>query len=164
MPPWKERFGGRFPEDVLPELETCRQVVEAVTRYLGVASRGPRVEIDPDSEIPSAYYRVDEFPESLQLGQSLAMAKALDLENPYFKVHQGLLSNRTMIDGREYVNFASFNYLGMSGDPVVAQAAMDAVDRYGTSVSASRARLPARRTCTGNSNRPSPGSSGPTTP
>ena len=31
----EERFGGRFPEDVMPELETCRQVLEAVEMYLG---------------------------------------------------------------------------------------------------------------------------------
>src|SRR5262249_14435485 len=31
----EERFGGRFPQDVKPELETCRQVLEAVEMYLG---------------------------------------------------------------------------------------------------------------------------------
>ena len=36
------------------------------------------------------------------------------------------------------INFSSYNYLGMSGDPAVAQAAKEAIDRYGTSVSASR--------------------------
>src|SRR5262249_46762791 len=34
--------------------------------------------------------------------------------------------------------FTTFNYLGMSGEPAVAQAAKNAIDRYGTSVSASR--------------------------
>jgi len=44
----------------------------------------------------------------------------------------------TVIGGRRLVNFCSYNYLGMSGDPLVAQAAKEAVDRFGTSVSASR--------------------------
>ena len=35
----EERFGGRFPEEVLPEMITCRQVVEAVERYLGGVER-----------------------------------------------------------------------------------------------------------------------------
>ena len=43
-----------------------------------------------------------------------------------------------MIDGRELINFSSYNYVGMSGDPAVSQAAKEAIDRYGTSVSASR--------------------------
>jgi 8-amino-7-oxononanoate synthase len=43
-----------------------------------------------------------------------------------------------MIDGRELINFSSYNYVGMSGDPRVTQAAKDAIDRFGTSVSASR--------------------------
>src|SRR5690606_28866007 len=44
----------------------------------------------------------------------------------------------TVIDGREYINFANYNYLGLTGHPAVNQAAKDAVDRYGTSASASR--------------------------
>jgi 8-amino-7-oxononanoate synthase len=36
------------------------------------------------------------------------------------------------------LNFASYNYLGMSGHPKVVEAAKQAIDTYGTSVSASR--------------------------
>ncbi len=60
------------------------------------------------------------------------------LGNPYFGVHQGITNDRTMIDGRELINFASYNYVGTSGDPAVSAAAKAAIDRYGTSVSASR--------------------------
>lgn len=62
----------------------------------------------------------------------------MGLPNPYFTVHQGVTNDRTMIDGREMVNFCSYNYLGMSGDPIVVAAAQHATARYGTSVSASR--------------------------
>ena len=30
----EERFGGRFPEEMLPQLETCRDVVDAVENHL----------------------------------------------------------------------------------------------------------------------------------
>lgn len=40
--------------------------------------------------------------------------------------------------GTTYLNFCSYNYLGMSGDPAVNQAAKEAVEIHGTSVSASR--------------------------
>ena len=36
------------------------------------------------------------------------------------------------------INFANYNYLGLSGDPDVTRAAQDAVARWGSSVSASR--------------------------
>src|SRR5229473_5979965 len=36
------------------------------------------------------------------------------------------------------INWSSYNYLGLSGDPQVSRAAQEAVERYGTSVSASR--------------------------
>jgi len=53
-------------------------------------------------------------------------------------VHQGITNDRTIIGGEEYVNFCSYNYLGMSGDPIVVEAAREAVAKFGTSVSASR--------------------------
>jgi 8-amino-7-oxononanoate synthase len=43
-----------------------------------------------------------------------------------------------VIGGREMVSWATYNYLGMSGEPEVAVAAKAAIDRFGTSVSASR--------------------------
>src|SRR6266850_2607636 len=43
-----------------------------------------------------------------------------------------------MIGNRTYVNFSSYNYAGLNGDPRITAAAKAAIDRYGTSVSASR--------------------------
>ena len=62
----------------------------------------------------------------------------LGLENPYFQPHAGIAGARTWIGDREYDNFVSYNYLGLNGDPRVSAAAKAAIDRYGTSVSASR--------------------------
>ena len=53
-------------------------------------------------------------------------------------MHEGITNDRTVIGGRELINFASYNYVGTSGDPLVSAAAKAAIDRYGTSVSASR--------------------------
>ena len=133
----EERFGGRFPEEILPELQTCRQVVEAVETYLGTEPRARTVR-PADAEIPPEHYRPESFPEYLKLKQSLDMLESSGLGNPYFTVHQCVSNDRTVIDGREMVNFSSYNYLGMSGDPVVVRAAQDAAGKYGTSVSASR--------------------------
>jgi 8-amino-7-oxononanoate synthase len=133
----EERFGGRFPEEILPDLETCRQVVEAVDKYLGKEPRAKPAR-SAQGEIPPESYQLDKFPEYVRLRQNLDMLESSGLGNPYFTVHQGLTNDRTVIDGREYINFTSYNYVGMSGDPVVVKAAQDAAAKYGTSVSASR--------------------------
>jgi 8-amino-7-oxononanoate synthase len=53
-------------------------------------------------------------------------------------LHEGLAGATTQIDGREYINYANYNYLALSGHPEISSAAKAAIDRYGTSVSASR--------------------------
>jgi len=65
-------------------------------------------------------------------------ARLLGLENPFFRPHEGIAGARTRIGNRELLNFASYNYLGLNGDPRVAQAAKDAIERHGVSASASR--------------------------
>jgi 8-amino-7-oxononanoate synthase len=65
-------------------------------------------------------------------------AEYLGIEDPFFRVHEGLAGAETVIGDNCCVNFASYNYIGLNGDPRVAAAAKAAIDRYGTSVSASR--------------------------
>jgi len=133
----EEKFGGRFPEEVLPELETTRQLVEAVRRYLGTEPRRPSAR-PADAAIPPETYCIEKFPEYARLRENLDMLESSGIGNPFFSVHEGPTSDRTIIGGRELISFSSYNYLGMSGDPVVSAAAKAAIDRYGTSASASR--------------------------
>ena len=65
-------------------------------------------------------------------------SEALGLSDPFFKAHEGLAGATTRINGRELINFSSYNYLNLSGDPRVNQAIQEAVEQYGSSVSASR--------------------------
>lgn len=62
----------------------------------------------------------------------------MGLKNPYFDMHEGTARNTTQIDGREIINYSSYNYLGLSGDVRVFDAVDAAMRKYGTSVSASR--------------------------
>ncbi len=139
----EETFGGRFPEEVLQEIETVRETALAIEKYIGteprVAGRFRQVQQQhATGEIPTEYYQFDQLPEYVKLQQTKSMLSATGVPNPYFSVHQAITNDRTVIDGRELISFASYNYLGMSGDPVVTQAAQDAIGHYGTSVSASR--------------------------
>jgi 8-amino-7-oxononanoate synthase len=58
--------------------------------------------------------------------------------NRFFDVHEGITNDRATIHGKEYINFSNYNYINTSGDPEVTRAAVEACERYGTSVSASR--------------------------
>ena len=45
---------------------------------------------------------------------------------------------RIILDGREVINLAANNYLGLANHPVTVQAAKDAIDQYGVATTASR--------------------------
>lgn len=59
--------------------------------------------------------------------------------DPYSVAHAGRAGATVKsLDGRELIHLAGYNYVGLSGHPEVNQAAVEAVETYGTSVSASR--------------------------
>jgi len=88
--------------------------------------------------IPEDYYRFHLHPGFRQLLIINEAGKKFGVNSPFFKMHQGIAGSTTIIGENEYINFSSYNYLGLNGHPHVKEAAKDAIDRYGTSVSASR--------------------------
>lgn len=89
-------------------------------------------------EVKPEYYRIELFPKYRQLQQQLGEIRELGIDNPFFIPQERINNNTASIAGRELLNFATYNYLGMCGDPAVSLAAKNAIDLYGTSVSASR--------------------------
>ena len=65
-------------------------------------------------------------------------AEALGISDPYFRVHDGIAGAQTHIGGQPYINFSSYDYLGLNGRPEIAEGVAQAITRYGTTVSASR--------------------------
>lgn len=98
----------------------------------------PAPEIEITGEIPLEYYQFAQYPEYQHLQQQLEEIQQLGVKNPFFIPQEGLNNDRTIINGQELINYATYNYLGMSGDPTVSAAAKAAIEKYGTSVSASR--------------------------
>ncbi len=90
------------------------------------------------AEIAPEFFDFKRSREYRQLASQLSQFEMLGIDNPFFDVHERVTNDTTVIGGRELINFASYNYLGMSGDPAVASAAKAAIDQFGTSVSASR--------------------------
>ncbi len=131
----EDHFGGRMPEEVAVAIETVGDIVRAVEAHLGRSARKERRSID---EITLDCYSFEHYPEYLETRGRRERLEAAGFANPFFSVHEQITADTTVIDGRELINFSSYNYLGMSGHPDVSRAAKEAVDRYGTSVSASR--------------------------
>ncbi|MBV9077331.1 MAG: aminotransferase class I/II-fold pyridoxal phosphate-dependent enzyme [Methylobacteriaceae bacterium] len=67
-----------------------------------------------------------------------SFAAVIGLESPFFRVHEKRAGAETLIGNRTYTNFSSYDYLGLNGHPEVSAAAQAAIERYGTSTSASR--------------------------
>ncbi|MFH5210445.1 type I polyketide synthase [Antrihabitans sp. NCIMB 15449] len=91
----------------------------------------PARTVEPESTI-------GEFAEVQALADRLTMGEAIGVSNPYFLINDGVTRDTSVIGGETVINFSSYNYIGMSGHPVVVAAVQDAVARYGSSVSASR--------------------------
>lgn len=118
---------------------------QLIQRFLGKKTgAGKTADLQPAarsmarSHVPEAFTRFDRHPLYEKMLVPKAAADRLGLRNPFFIAHDGVAGAVTRIEGREYINFSSYNYLGLSGHPAISKAAKDAIDRYGTSASASR--------------------------
>jgi 8-amino-7-oxononanoate synthase len=104
----------------------------------GTGTAVPTARTTPHLAIPEAFTRFDRHPAYEKMLVPKAAADRLGLASPFFKVHEGVAGATTHINGRRYINFSSYNYLGLCGHPAINKAAKEAIDRYGTSASASR--------------------------
>lgn len=115
-----------------------QQALERKLRQAEKTPAMPEIVNAAFSEVPEAFYRFHLHPGYMQLRILHDGGERLGIRSPFFKVHEGTAGALTQIDGKSYINFASYNYLGLNGDPRVNTAAKEAIDRYGVSVSASR--------------------------
>ncbi|HEY1816101.1 MAG TPA: aminotransferase class I/II-fold pyridoxal phosphate-dependent enzyme [Kofleriaceae bacterium] len=94
--------------------------------------------LPPSAEIARENFAIEAFPEYVALKKRIHDVEDAGIDNPYFNVHERITADTAVIKGREVINFSTYNYLGLSGDPAVSRAAIDAIQKFGTSVSASR--------------------------
>jgi 8-amino-7-oxononanoate synthase len=152
------RYVMRFRAEWLAAVKTCGDLVDCVAeRMFDAADRSdepvPAARIaappaDDDArqgrDLPlAAAARApsdagDTFPEIAALERRLAAFESAGLANPFRLANEAVRGRTVRIGGRELVSFTSFDYLGLAGHPDVIRAAKDAIDRFGTSGSASR--------------------------
>src|SRR5690348_18306470 len=101
--------------------------------------RSPRLvrRSDPQNDDSAARLDVSELEGYREIRMIREAAEFLGIADPFFRVHEGIAGSETVIGNHTYVNFASYNYIGLNGHPDIAGAAKAAIDQYGTTVSAS---------------------------
>ena len=116
----EETFGGRFPEDILPAARNLpRRWSTAVENYLGPTPRA-RAERPAGRRDPAASTIASTcFPSIVEAAsRRWTCSSTAGLTQPVLHGPRAASpTTRTLIGGRELINFSSYNYLGMSGDP-----------------------------------------------
>ncbi|MBR1924137.1 MAG: aminotransferase class I/II-fold pyridoxal phosphate-dependent enzyme [Ruminobacter sp.] len=88
--------------------------------------------------VSSRFTSFSEHPQLLKLRTMQSLASTFNVGDPFFKEHDFVTGTVTHINGREYINYSSYNYLGMNGSAEVNDAVIEAIKKHGTSVGASR--------------------------
>jgi 8-amino-7-oxononanoate synthase len=115
------------------------RLIERLSSASPVRSARPTRQSDPEmGDTVGGRLGVSELEAYREIRMIREAAEFLGIADPFFRVHEGIAGAETVIEGRAYLNFASYNYIGLNGHPEITSAAKAAIDRYGTSVSASR--------------------------
>jgi 8-amino-7-oxononanoate synthase len=78
------------------------------------------------------------LPAFREIEMTRAAGAMMGVETPFFRRFEGRGGATALAEGAERLNFSSYDYCGLNHAPEVAEAAKAAIDRYGTSCSASR--------------------------
>ena len=89
-------------------------------------------------KVNSKYTSFSEHPMLQKIRALHNFASAFNVEDPYFKSHDFVTGTVTHMNGLEYINYSSYNYLGLNGNSEVNDAVIEAIKKHGTSVGASR--------------------------
>lgn len=67
-----------------------------------------------------------------------AKLSKIGIADPLYRNYQGVAGAKINYAARELINYSSYNYLGLNGDPRTIQAVTEVLAEEGTTVSASR--------------------------
>lgn len=129
----EEICGQRVPEE---EYALCRCVEDAALLLLRLEQGSVPEAAPEEKKTVTPITRFEDTPEYAAFQQRLRTAD--ETGNPYFLCNDSPLRDTSLHDGREILNFSSYNYAGMSGRPETVKAAQEAAAHYGCSASASR--------------------------
>lgn len=79
-----------------------------------------------------------EMPAYKQVQVMHAMTRKMGIHSPFNSCHESISKQYTRIYGEEFLNYSTYDYLGLNGHPRVNAAAVSALEAFGTSAGASR--------------------------
>lgn len=88
--------------------------------------------------VPERFGQFKELPDYKHLQIQLMVGEKMGILSPFFTCHETKAKGRTQIKGQEFLNFSTYDYLGLNGHPEIIAAALEAMKRFGTSAGASR--------------------------
>ena len=91
-----------------------------------------------DIKFKPEFLDVSKFPEHKELEQSRWFYGKSKYEWNLFREHLGISGATVHIDGRDFINFSSYNYLDLAGDERLLSAAKKAIDDFGVSTGSGR--------------------------
>jgi 8-amino-7-oxononanoate synthase/acyl carrier protein len=128
------RFGVIIEESDYYKCRTANDVSRLLYERLTGTAPEKKIAVHTLDVVP-----ITRFEDTPEYKSFLARSEALEKsKNPFFIRHDSALRDTSIVDGKEVLNFGSYNYLGLSGHPQVSRAAIEAVQSLGTSASGSR--------------------------
>ena len=133
------RYQMRFHASWLTGIRTCGDLMQRVADHMfDAADRAGSAVATTRRKAPVAEPGDDAWPECRALEDRFAALDEAGLESPFLIPNERVAGRVATIRGRETIAYTSFDYLGLAGHPDVKRAAMDAIERFGCSASASR--------------------------
>ncbi len=74
----------------------------------------------------------------LSFERLVAMGASMGMRNPLFLCHDGKAKATTSIEGNDYLNFSTYDYLDLNGHPEITAVVAETAEKFGTSAGASR--------------------------
>ena len=74
----------------------------------------------------------------LSFDRLVEMGRKMGMENPLFACHERAAKATSLINGKEYLNFSTYDYLGINAHPEITDVVTDVARVFGTSSGASR--------------------------
>ncbi len=104
----------------------------------GDQSSQARLESRRELDIPDHLCDFSQIPGYKKLHIHRAIASQAGIMTPYFLCHDTVAKDVTYIQGKKYLNFSTYDYIDLNGSERLNEAARQAMEKYGTSASASR--------------------------
>lgn len=134
-----EKYGCNIDAAVASQIResTLRELASLIQAQVNHTEPANKSITSENSSIEQ-YTRFATFPEIIKFKDRRRYLETLGATQFYLQPCDYEANNLMYIQDRGYINFASYNYLGLAHHPAVKQFVKDAVDKYGTSASASR--------------------------